>query len=79
MVDPAMSARWARRAALSMAVTAVMAVGALISGLAGVTALAFVLVIVGLGSGTSGVYCANRARRLAIARRDELRREHPGL
>lgn len=79
MVDPAESARYACRAALSMAVTAVMAVGALISGLAGVAALALVLIIVGLGSGTLGVYYASRARRLAIARRDELRREHPGL
>jgi hypothetical protein len=79
MVDPASIGRYARKAGLAMVAAAVLAVGALISFVAGAPAVGAVLIIVAIISAGSGVYLANQGRRQAIARRDELRRQHPDL
>jgi hypothetical protein len=75
VTDPAITLRYIRAAALAMAATALLAVGALIAHLAGSGVIVVVLVALAASSAVTGVCLASVARRRAFARRDELRRQ----
>jgi hypothetical protein len=79
MADPGEMARYGRAAALCMAAVAVLAAVAIVIISAGVPVAGWILIVLAFGAGTTAVVLGTKAKRLAVARRDELRARYPNV
>lgn len=79
MADPVEMARYGRAAALCMASVAVLAVVAIVMISVGVPAAGWSLIVLAFIAGTTAVILGTKAKRLAVARRDELRARYPNV
>jgi hypothetical protein len=79
VVDPAEMVRYGRAAALCMAAVAVLVVVAIVMIAVGVPVAGWVLIVLAFISAATAVVLATRAKRLAVARRDELRARYPNV